>query len=145
LAVSEGLTADLEETLQRLRRIPGIEAAALVGKDGVVSVHNLPPDADSREVGAIAAALTGTATQAAEALRKGRFLQCIVVTDEGRLVTVEAGPDHFLVTLLKEDANLGLVLMGLDRAAKEAETLLETKASGDAPPPSQEPPAPGPA
>src|SRR2546430_16753382 len=57
-------------------------------------------------------------------LSQGRFVRAIVESDHGKLLSLGAGDEALLVALVYDDANLGLVLMAMERAARQVETIL---------------------
>src|SRR2546427_11093924 len=57
-------------------------------------------------------------------LAQGRFVRAIIESDEGKLLSLGAGDEALLVALVYDDANLGLVLMAMERAARQVETIL---------------------
>src|SRR3989454_851651 len=74
--------------------------------------------------GAGEAAIVGTSEMATIQLAQGRFVRAIIESDEGKLLSLGAGEEALLVALVYDDANLGLVLLAMERAAKQVETIL---------------------
>jgi uncharacterized protein len=120
----------LEATIEELSHVTDIKSAAVVRRDGLVVTHTLPEGVDPRIVAAMTAAIVGTAEMATVQLAQGRFVRAIVESDEGKLLSIGAGEEALLVALVYDDANLGLVLMALERAAKQVETILRDGGSG---------------
>lgn len=121
------VTAPLEafhRALEDLRKVPGIEAAALVRRDGLLIAHRLPIEADPRKVGTMSAAIVGTSEMATEALEQGRFQQSVVESQEGKVIAVGAGPLGILVALVRPEANLGMALMTIERQAEKVASIL---------------------
>jgi predicted regulator of Ras-like GTPase activity (Roadblock/LC7/MglB family) len=120
----------LEETIERLSHVTDIKSAAVVRRDGLVVTHTLPEGVDPRIVAAMTAAIVGTSEMATVQLGQGRFVRAIVESDQGKLLSLGAGEEALLVALVYDDANLGLVLMAMERAAKQVEQILLEGGSG---------------
>ncbi len=116
--------ADLERTIDDLSHLSDIKAAAVVRRDGLVITHTLPDGVDPKIVAAMTAAIVGTSEMATVQLAQGRFERAIVESDEGKLLSVGAGEEALLVALVYKDANLGLVLMGMEKAARQIDAIL---------------------
>src|SRR5438093_12690723 len=81
-------------------------------------------------VAAMTSAIVGTSEMATIQLAQGRFVRAIVESDHGKLLSLGAGEEALLVALVYDDANFGLVLMALDRAAKQGEPILQDVGTG---------------
>ncbi len=114
----------LENTLDELSHLSDIKAAAVVRRDGIVITHTLPDGIDPKIVAAMTAAIVGTSEMATVQLAQGRFERAIVESDAGKLLSVGAGEEALLVALVYRDANLGLVLMGMEKAAHRVDEIL---------------------
>src|SRR5207245_10385923 len=120
----------LEERIDELSRVTDIKSAAVVRRDGLVVTHTLPDGVDPKMVAAMTAAIVGTSEMATIQLAQGRFVRAIIESDEGKLLSLGAGEEALLVALVYDDANLGLVLLAMERAAKQVETILRDGAGG---------------
>ncbi len=118
------VSESLEETLSELGRVSDIKAAAVVRRDGLVVVHTLPAGIDPGMVAAMLAAIVGASEMATEALEQGQFERAIIESREGKLLSLGAGETSLLVALVYSDANLGLVLMAMERAAQRVDEIL---------------------
>jgi len=116
----------IAETIDELSHLSDIKSAAVVRRDGLVVTHTLPDGVDPRIVAAMTAAIVGTSEMATVQLSQGRFIRAIVESEEGKLLSLGAGEEALLVALVYDDANLGLVLMAMERAAKEVEEILRS-------------------
>src|SRR5438309_1783478 len=128
------MTADagarLQSVLAELRRLPGILGVTIARRDGILIAHSLPKAMDPKKIAAMAAAIVGTSEMATIQLAQGRFVRAIVKSDHGKLLSLGAGEEALLVALVYDDANLGLVLMALERAAKQVERILQDAGNG---------------
>ena len=118
------LWGKLEEVIGELAQVTDIQAAAVVRRDGLIITHTLPDGVDPKIVAAMTAAIVGTSEMATIQLSQGRFTRALIESDEGKLISTGAGDEALLVALVYRDANLGLVLMALERAARRVEDLL---------------------
>lgn len=114
----------LQEAIEELSHVSDIKAAAVVRRDGLVITHTLPDGVDPKIVAAMTAAIVGTSEMATLQLAQGRFTRAIIESDEGKLLSTGAGEEALLVTLVYSDANLGLVLMAMEKTAKRVEEIL---------------------
>ena len=71
-----------------------------------------------------AAAIVGTSEMATAQLGQGRFSQALIESEEGKLVSTGAGDEALVIALAYRDANLGLVLMALERASRKVDEIL---------------------
>jgi predicted regulator of Ras-like GTPase activity (Roadblock/LC7/MglB family) len=115
----------LDDIVDEIRDMGDVTAFALVRRDGIVVTHGLMSGADPRVVAAMTAAISGTAELATEQLRQGRFLRTIVECEHGKILITDAGRQALLVSLVFSDANLGLVLMQLERVGRRIADFLD--------------------
>ncbi len=112
----------LNKTLSNLHADSSIEASAIVSRNGILVTSNAPGDA--RAFAAMAATVLGAAEITAEGLDREVPKRMIVESRHGRLIIMGAGRKMLLVTLVKPNANLGMLLMQLDATVGEiAETV----------------------
>jgi len=119
----------LEIAIDDLAHVTDIKAAAVVRRDGLVITHTLPDGVDPQIVAAMTAAIVGTSEMATIQLSQGRFERAIIESDEGKLLSVGAGEEALLVALVYKDANLGLVLMAMEKTARTVDVILHEEAA----------------
>src|SRR5438876_353224 len=131
------MTADagarLQSVLAELRRLPGILGVTIARRDWILIAHSIPKRMDPKKIATLAATIVGTSEIAAMAsiqLAQGRDVRAILESDHGKLLSLGAGEEALLVALVYDDANLGLVLMALERAAKQVERILQDAGNG---------------
>jgi predicted regulator of Ras-like GTPase activity (Roadblock/LC7/MglB family) len=120
-----GIWPELNAIIDEVREIGDIMAFALVRRDGIMITHGLMDGADPKMIAAMTAAISGTAELATEQLRQGRFLRTIVECEQGKILITDAGQKALLVSLVFFDANLGLVLMQLEKIGKRIASMLD--------------------
>jgi hypothetical protein len=113
--------------LAELRRIPDILGATIARRDGILIAHALPKTTDPKKIAAMSAAIVGTSEMAAAEMGLGGFNHSIVDTRIGKMMATGAGEEAILVTLLRNEANMGLVLLSVDRAAQSIAAILQVQ------------------
>src|SRR3989475_11442250 len=116
--------ARLQAVLAELRRLPGILGATIARRDGILIAHSLPKNMDPKKIAAMAAAIVGTSEMAAIEMGLGLFNQSIVDTHIGKMMATSAGEVANLVTMLHNEANIGLIHMSVDRAVQSIAGIL---------------------
>ena len=116
--------SELEEVIRGLTSVSDIRAAAVVRRDGLIITHSLPEGVDPRTTAAMTAAIVGTSEMATVQLGQGRFEQALIESEGGKLVSTGAGDQALVIALAYRDANLGLVLMALQRASRKVDEIL---------------------
>ncbi|TLZ53545.1 MAG: hypothetical protein E6K17_09560 [Methanobacteriota archaeon] len=99
--------SELEEVIRGLTSLSDIRAAAVVRRDGLIITHNLPEGVDPRTTAAMTAA-------------------ALIESEGGKLVSTGAGDQALVIALAYRDANLGLVLMALQRASRKVDEILRS-------------------
>jgi len=79
---------------------------------------------DPKKIAAMAAAIVGTSEMAAVEMGLGSFNQSIVDTHVGMMMATGAGEEAILVTMLRNEANMGLIHIGVDRAVESIAAIL---------------------
>jgi len=110
---------ELENILKALEEIGDVVGSAVVRRDGLLIASALPSEVNSKSVAAMAAAIVGTSETSVKELEIGGFNQVIVNASNGQYVSIGAGAEAILVCLLRKSANLGLVLLEMERSAKK--------------------------
>ena len=113
----------LNRTLSDLHTDSSVEASAIVSRNGILVTSNAPGDA--RTFAAMAATVLGAAEITAEGLDREVPKRMIVESRHGRLIIMGAGRKMLLVTLIKPDTNLGMLLMQLDRTVEEIVEIVD--------------------
>lgn len=117
----------LQGVLAELRRIPDILGASIARRDGILIAHALPKAMDPKKIAAMAAAIVGTSEMAAIEMGLGMFNQSIVDTRVGKLMATGAGEEAILITMLRNEANMGLVLLSVEKAVHSIALILDTE------------------
>jgi len=118
-------TEQMVARLQELRvSTTDIEASALVSVDGLIMASDLPVDVEEDRVSAMSAAMLSLGKRIAGELGLGILDQVYVHGDNGYVIVISVGEEAVLTSLARQDANLGLVLLDMRRAAIDLARLL---------------------
>jgi predicted regulator of Ras-like GTPase activity (Roadblock/LC7/MglB family) len=115
-------TPKIDKILENLAKANDtIEAAAVVGIDGLPIAARLPSDLDDALLAAMGSALLTVGERAASDLGKGALQQIFAQGGSGAVIMVSAGPDAVLMvsTNTASLAGLGLVFLEMERAAAQ--------------------------
>ncbi|HKZ99210.1 MAG TPA: roadblock/LC7 domain-containing protein [Thermoplasmata archaeon] len=115
----------LAAVLGELRRIPDIVAVAIARRDGLLIAHALPKSSNPKKIAAMSASIVGTAEMATAEMGQGILNQVLVDTSGGKILATGAGPEAILVAMVRSEANIGLILLNIERAARTIGSLLE--------------------
>ena len=110
---------ELGKILDDFDAIGEIIGSALVRRDGLMIISKFPESVNNKAVAAMAAAIVGTGETASNELTIGDLKQIVVESSKGKLVSIGAGPDAIFTAMVRPDANMGLILMSMERSAKK--------------------------
>lgn len=123
----------LDEVLSSFTRVRGVDAALVVGQDGLVLHRVTTAEAEAAEndvadlVGAMVASGLVPAQEIGTQSQRGRLLQGIYEYEAGAMVLEPMGTEAILVVITSEAANLGLLRL---QARKAHPHLAAALASG---------------
>ncbi|MHA1371381.1 MAG: roadblock/LC7 domain-containing protein [Promethearchaeota archaeon] len=104
-------------------KIEGLEASAVVSKEGLIVASDLAEGVSELHVAAMSAILLSTCENVLVELKKGIFDVCIVQGDEGKFVIMDAGMDFILVAVLNNFTRMNVAFVEMRNAARKiAET-----------------------
>lgn len=83
--------------LAEINSIDGIEASAVVSRNGLLVSANMPNGQDAETIAALTATMMGAAETALSELNKGNISQIIVESDMVKVVCVDMGKRALLV------------------------------------------------
>jgi len=115
----------VDKLISELKKAGGVEACAAVSRDGLLIRSSMQKEQFAESFAAMSATMLGAAETASTELGKGVPNRVIVESTQGRLIAVGAGPKALLVVIVNPEAGLGLILLELDKAAKQLKELLE--------------------
>ena len=115
----------VDKLISELKKAGGVEACAAVSRDGLLIRSSMQKEQFAESFAAMSATMLGAAETASTELGKGVPNRVIVESTQGRLIAVGAGPKALLVVIVNPEAGLGLILLELDKSAKQLKELLE--------------------
>ncbi|HDN83548.1 MAG TPA: hypothetical protein ENG50_04205 [Candidatus Altiarchaeales archaeon] len=116
---------ELIEVLESLSDVGDIDGAVIATRDGLLIASHLPQDVSAETFAAMSATMFGAAETAVSELKKGKIKRIISEAEDCKLIAVDAGPTAALVALVKPNANLGLVLMEMTKAANMIKEIMK--------------------
>lgn len=106
----------MNEALGQLQKIQGVQATALVTRNGALVESSLSAGQQQELTASLAAAVFGAVGQSLERLDLGDLSNCMFEGRSGTIHMLGAG-DHVLLALTSKQANPGLVRLGMHRVA----------------------------
>lgn len=102
-----------------------IKGAIIARVDGLPIVSDLPKGVDPKRIAATSATLLGTAQTSCKEIKAGECKVIIIESEEGKLISMAAGELAVLSCLVKQRANLGFVLLLMERASARIEKMVK--------------------
>ena len=116
----------ITKELAKLDLISGICGTAICNRNGLIIISRIPRHIDDRKFGAMAATMfeaIGTAITSFE----DKVVNLTVEYDEEQLVIFAINRELILITLLKLNIDLGIVLIELEELVKFIQHFLEVE------------------
>jgi predicted regulator of Ras-like GTPase activity (Roadblock/LC7/MglB family) len=86
----------------------------------------LPQGMEETRIAAMSAAMITMGTKTSAELHRGELEQIFIKGKKGYVVIMQSGPHSVLLALTREEAKLGLVFLGMSRAADEIAKVLDS-------------------
>ena len=116
----------LKEDLKNFRKLSDVRGSAIIRRDGLMILSDLDSSVNSKAVAAMAAAIVGTSETASKELKIGEMSEVLIESKTGKLVSIGAGPEALFVAIMRKKANLGLILLEMDKIAKRVSKILSS-------------------
>jgi len=123
--MSMPVKALIEEVLSDLKRVGGVNASAVVTRDGLLIASDVMIGMDAETFAAMTATMTGAAETAMNEVKAGSLDRVIVEGESAKIISIGAGPKALLVVLTAPEAPLGLALLKIGDATRKISKLLE--------------------
>ncbi|HET7583307.1 MAG TPA: roadblock/LC7 domain-containing protein [Gemmatimonadaceae bacterium] len=115
----------IRELVAALRERDGVEAAVLLGRDGlVIDAANALPAADTDAIAALVPAVVGSADALGHQSGRGALLTAILEHEGGIAVVSVLTPDAVLLVMMRESAHVGPLLFELRRSRQHLASLV---------------------
>ena len=109
----------LTQILSKLTSAADVLGAAVITKDGLLIASELSESTNGEAIAATAAAMQGAAETAVTELEDASPERIIIESKKTKLITIEAGEQAILACIVNAKANLGLILMQMDKGVLE--------------------------
>lgn len=113
----------LKQHLADMKRLPGVLGAALVSRDGIGALQDLPPAAQQPSFSAMTAAMLGAAEAALLQIGRSAPQRLIVDSAEVRLLVQGVTPELLLVVLAQPNSNLAALDAAIQAVAQQSLAL----------------------
>ena len=115
----------LDSLLDELIASGDVEGAAIVTIDGLLITSSLSNKIDGATLAAMTATMIGAAETAMKELKKKEIERVIVEAKDSKLIATGAGQETILVSMVKANANLGLILMSMKKITQKIQKEVE--------------------
>ncbi len=122
-ALSQERAEEIKAALSRLRE-SGVEASAVISRDGSLLVADIPPGEEHKIFAPMYAAMLGAAEEATSELRLGVPRRVVMEVGDKKLVAVGAGPRALVIALVGAKSLYSKAIAGVDHAAAEVKAIL---------------------
>lgn len=95
----------------------------VVTRSGLLIAEDIPPIVNKESFAAMSAAIFGSGERVTQEMKKGSVKKIIVETDQGRIVTVDAGEKALLACTTLEP-NLELIFIEMEKASEKMKKIL---------------------
>ena len=119
MASNDAAGMRLNELIQQLRDVDGIDLAAVVGNDGLMLAWSAAEGLDAEAVGAVSASGLLVGEALGRELERGGVTQTTLEYERGLVLLTPLDPDVALLILARPDANLGRLRLLTRRARGE--------------------------
>lgn len=118
-------TERIEERLDALRAMsPELEAAALIGVEGLTIAASSAEEADDEVLAAMTAAMLALGERIASELGRGDLEQVLIKGEKGYVLLMGVDERAVLTALAGAEAKLGLLFLELRRAVEAVRPLI---------------------
>jgi uncharacterized protein len=114
----------LEKILKDIKVTGGIEASAVVSRDGLLIASDIPQNVHAETFAAMTATMLGAAETAVEELNKGVVDRIIIEGKDVKIIGTGTGQKAILIVMTEPNTRLGLVLVEMDKAKEKIKGLL---------------------
>jgi len=111
------------EILRELKKVGGVEASAVVSRDGILMASDIPDDVHGETFAIMSATMLGAAITANSELRKKLPERIIVESSDGRTIVAGAGSKSLLVVSTRGSVEMPTVMKAIDSAAGKIQEI----------------------
>lgn len=114
----------IEEILENLKNVKGIEESSAVTRDGLLVHSTLSNTYQYQTFVAMAATMFGAAEIASIELKKGVADRIIIESEAGKIIVTGAGSKILLVVTARSNSELGIILLEMKKTADRIKETL---------------------
>ncbi|RLI88104.1 MAG: hypothetical protein DRO76_01335 [Candidatus Altiarchaeales archaeon] len=115
------------DLIRDMKNASDVLGAAIITRDGLLFVSDLPEDINTEIFAAMSATMFGAAETATLELKKSPVERVITEGEEIKLISTSAGENAMLVSMVSNDSDLGLILMEMEKTANLVQDMMSTK------------------
>ncbi len=116
------LKVELERIVNDLGKVEGVEGALIVDNNEEILSQRILQDVDISLFGSMAHVITSSSKRLLNSSNQGNIQRVLVESENGKALFLDLGNVHFVV-LMKNRANVGLVMVSSKRAAEKIKEL----------------------
>ncbi len=105
----------IRDLVAAIRLRDGVEAAVVLGRDGLLIDSHTAPGLDPEDLAARIPAIIGPADELGDTVRRGALTTAVLEYAGGLAIIEVLNADAILVVLVRSDANVGRLLFELRR------------------------------
>lgn len=111
--VTNSPTPTIRDLVRTLRGSPGVEAAVIIGRDGLVIDGSATAGVDLEHIAAHIPALVGTADEVSAHAARGALVTAVLEYERSAAIVTSLSQESLLFVLLAQGANLGPILFDI--------------------------------
>jgi predicted regulator of Ras-like GTPase activity (Roadblock/LC7/MglB family) len=115
----------VKDVLRKINKIYGVRGVILVGADGLPIASDLAEGEDESTLGAVASSVASALSGTLQRLAQGQLTRFVMNGSGGSVVLLPVA-SALLLTLVRKDANMGMILIELDEKATELAALFSS-------------------
>ena len=114
----------IRDLVSAIRQREGVEAAVVLGRDGLLIDSQGVPGLDPEDLAARIPAIIGPADDLGEGIGRGTLITAVLEYTRGLAIVSVLNADAILVVLVRPDANVGQLLFELRRNREHIAALV---------------------
>ena len=114
----------IRDLVAAIRQREGVDAAIVLGHDGLLIHSQLGPDLDAEDVAARIPGIIGPADEFGAAIGRGQLVTAVLEHQNGLAIVSVLSPEVILLVLLTPRANIGQLLFELRRNREHIAALV---------------------
>ncbi|HEY4219641.1 MAG TPA: roadblock/LC7 domain-containing protein [Gemmatimonadaceae bacterium] len=114
----------IRDLVAAIRQRDGVDAAIVLGRDGLLIESQLGPGLDAEDIAARIPAIIGTADELGNATARGELRSAVLEQEHGLAIISVLSAEAILLVLLTPRANIGQLLFELRRNREHIAALV---------------------